>query len=475
MDKKAKKRSLGLSKTEKRIVICTAAVVLIALSIYPTVTYLVPFIKYSHAVSLMEKGSFDEATAAFEEMGDYKDAPEKIGECAELKKQARLEAAYQDAVALMENKEYDKAISAFRAIEDYKDAKDKISECVKLREQVRLETDYQEGLNLKASGSYDKAISKLESVHGYKDSEDQIKEIKFMQAQGFFDQTSYETAADIFKGLGDYPNAEEMWKESVYQQALQLANAYNSEETYIVSSGYFSDSDLIYSLLESIKGYKKADDWLDKFFLLQTAKTDKTDKNKRVDFAYISWPTEFKPYFDGNYYYTYQNEDGTPSSRTTTNGMEHELFYENGEIVHERIKSSIYDTVEDHYYQYEHNSDGQVIKRTHTYPYWDDSTATSVTTYKYDKNGNVIEEKEANDKNSSTTRTYKYDDNNRIIESIYDSTTNNSSIYTTTTYDYSDPTRVCLTTSKKGTLTKETNYMYYSWVCLRKDLPKAGE
>lgn len=254
MDKKAKKRSLVLSKTEKRIIICTAAVVLIALSIYPTVTYLVPFIKYSHAVSLMEKGSFDEATAAFEEMGDYKDAPEKIGECAELKEQARLEAAYQDAVALMENKEYDKAISAFKAIEDYKDAKDKISECVKLREQVRLETDYQEGLNLKASGSYDKAISKLESVHGYKDSEDQIKEIKFMQAQGFFDQTCYETAADIFKGLGDYPNAQEMWKESIYQQALQLANAYNSEETYIISSGYFSDSDSIYSLLESIKG-----------------------------------------------------------------------------------------------------------------------------------------------------------------------------------------------------------------------------
>ena len=90
MDKKAKKRSLGLSKTEKRIIICTAAVVLIALSIYPTVTYLVPFIKYSHAVSLMEKGSFDEATAAFEEMGDYKDAPEKIGECAELKEQAEI-------------------------------------------------------------------------------------------------------------------------------------------------------------------------------------------------------------------------------------------------------------------------------------------------------------------------------------------------------------------------------------------------
>ena len=154
--------------------------------------------------------------------------------------------------------------------------------------------------------------------------------------------------------------------------------------------------------------------------------------------------------------------------------MEHELFYENGEIVHERIKSSISDTVEDHYYQYEHNSDGQVIKRTHTYPYWDDSTATSVTTYKYDKNGNVIEEKETNDKNSSTTtHTYKYDDDGHMIEDIRKSD-GDTPVHTITTYDYSDPTRVCRI-YEPGNHTKETDYMYYSWVCLRKDLPKAGE
>jgi len=39
--------------------------------------------------------------------------------------------------------------------------------------------------------------------------------------------------------------------------------------------------------------------------------------------------------------------------------------------------------------------------------------------YKYDKNGNVIEEKETNDKNSSTTtHTYKYDDDGHMIEDI---------------------------------------------------------
>ena len=168
MDRKAKKRSLGLSKTEKRIIICTAAVVLIALSIYPTVTYLVPFIKYSHAVSLMEKGSFDEATAAFEEMGDYKDAPEKIGECAELKAQARLEAAYQDAVALRENKEYDEAISAFTKLGNYRDSTIQISE-----------TKYQKALDLKESEEYDEALAIFNEISDYSDSDEQIKEIEF--------------------------------------------------------------------------------------------------------------------------------------------------------------------------------------------------------------------------------------------------------------------------------------------------------
>ena len=461
MDKKAKKRSLGLSKTEKRIVICTSAVVLIALSIYPTVTYLVPFIKYSHAVSLMEKGSFDEAAAAFEEMGDYKDAPEKIWKCWELKAQARLEAAYQDAVALRENKEYDEAISAFTKLGNYRDSTIQISE-----------TKYQKALDLKESEEYDEALSIFNEISDYSDSDEQIKEIEFTQAQNFFDDEKYEEASYLFLKLNDYKNAQDMWKESTYRQAFQIASMYkNIENGFEISSIYYPDTDSVHSLLESIKGYKNVDDWLDKFFLLQTAKTD---ENEKVDFAYISSPTEFKPYFDGTYYYEYQNEDGTPSSRTTTNGRESELFYENGEIVHERIKSSISDTVEDHYYQYEHNSDGQVIKRTHTYPYWDDSTATSVTTYKYDKNGNVIEEKETNDKNSSTTtHTYKYDDDGHMIEDIRKSD-GDTPVHTITTYDYSDPTCVRCT-YEPGNHTKKTNYIYYSWVCLRKDLPKVGE
>ena len=86
----------------------------------------------------------------------------------------------------------------------------------------------------------------------------------------------------------------------------------------------------------------------------------------------------------------------------------------------------------------------------------------------------MIEEKETNDKNSSTTtHTYKYDDDGHMIEDIRKSD-GDTPVHTITTYDYSDPTCVRCT-YEPGNHTKKTNYIYYSWVCLRKDLPKVGE
>lgn len=454
MDKKAKKRSLGLSKTEKRIIICTAAVVLIALSIYPTVTYLVPFIKYSHAVSLMEKGSFDEATAAFEEMGDYKDAPEKIGECAELKAQARLEAAYQDAVALRENKEYDEAISAFTKLGNYRDSTIQISE-----------TKYQKALDLKESEEYDEALAIFNEISDYSDSDEQIKEIEFTQAQNFFDDEKYEEASYLFLKLNDYKNAQDMWKESTYRQAFQIASMYkNIENGFEISSIYYPYTDSVHSLLESIKGYKNVDEWLDKFFLLKTS--EEIDR-KNIEFSYKYFPEGFKIGSDERFKYIY-NKDGTLVEKDTHAGAKSTFSYEDGGIVHERIVSPYTGKIGDEYYKYEYNSNGQVTKITRT-----DIRNTNYFTYKYDKNGNIIEETEVLD-DQKTVYTYKYDTDGHIIEKIYDKTAKYSA-YETTTYDYSDPTYGYYTTSKKGSLTKETGSINYSWVWLFKDTPEAEE
>lgn len=454
MDKKAKKRSLGLSKTEKRIIICTAAVVLIALSIYPTVTYLVPFIKYSHAVSLMEKGSFDEAAAAFEEMGDYKDAPEKIWKCWELKAQARLEAAYQDAVALRENKEYDEAISAFTKLGNYRDSTIQISE-----------TKYQKALDLKGSEEYDEALSIFNEISDYSDSDEQIKEIEFTQAQNFFDDEKYEEASYLFLKLNDYKNAQDMWKESTYRQAFQIASMYkNIENGFEISSIYYPYTDSVHSLLESIKGYKNVDEWLDKFFLLKTS--EEIDR-KNIEFSYKYFPEGFKIGSDERFKYIY-NKDGTLVEKDTHAGAKSTFSYEDGGIVHERIVSPYAGKISNRYYKYEYNSNGQVTKITQT-----KSKNTHYFTYKYDKNGNIIEETEVLD-DHKTVYTYKYDTDGHIIEKIYDKTAKYS-VYETTIYDYSDPTYGYYTTSKKGSLTEETGSINYSWVWLFKDTPEAEE
>lgn len=111
-----------------------------------------------------------------------------------------------------------------------------------------------------------------------------------------------------------------------------------------------------------------------------------------------------------------------------------------------------------------------MIKITRT-----DVINTYYFTYKYDKNGNIIEETEVLD-DDKTVYTYLYDTDGHIIEKIYNKTDGNSSVvHTTTTYKYSSPTYGYYTTSKKGSLTEETGSINYSWVWLFKDTPEAEE
>ena len=291
-----------------------------------------------------------------------------------------MEAAYQDAVALRENKEYDEAISAFTKLGNYRDSTIQISE-----------TKYQKALDLKESEEYDEALSIFNEISDYSDSDEQIKEIEFTQAQNFFDDEKYEEASYLFLKLNDYKNAQDMWKESTYRQAFQIASIYKNIENDIengreVSSIYYSYTDSVHSLLESIKGYKNVDEWLDKFFLLKTS--EKID-GKNIEFSYKCFSEGFKIGSDERFKYIY-NKDGTLVEKDAHTGAKFEYSYEDGGIVHERVMSPYTGKITgDNYYKYEYNSNGQVIKITQT-----NIRNTNYFTYKYDKNGNIIEETE---------------------------------------------------------------------------------
>ena len=98
-------------------------------------------------MALREEGQYDEAIAAFAELGDYSDAAQQLSE-----------TKYQQAVALREEGQYDDAIAAFAELGDYSDAAQQLSE-----------TKYQQANNLNAAARYDEAYAIYVTLTGYKD------------------------------------------------------------------------------------------------------------------------------------------------------------------------------------------------------------------------------------------------------------------------------------------------------------------
>ncbi len=76
---------------------------------------------YNTAVAIAEAGQYDEAIAAFTELGDYKDSAEQTEHLKNSVEQIK-KTAYNQAVTLFENGEFDEAYAAFEELGDYKDS-----------------------------------------------------------------------------------------------------------------------------------------------------------------------------------------------------------------------------------------------------------------------------------------------------------------------------------------------------------------
>ena len=223
-------------------------------------------IDYRHAEALMESGKYDEATAAFKKLGDYKDSPEMIkyinGEkLFEEGKYDKAEAIfkelgqeekfkdklYQQAEKIFENRKYNEAITIFEKLGDYKDSKDKIYQCaVKMFENgeylnasymFKKLGDYKDSKDIiyqcgeiwLKNGAYSMAADVFKELSGYKDSNDKYKEATYQHAEKLFENEDYDSAAIEFGILGDYKDSqsklaevnakieeENAWRKSIY-------------------------------------------------------------------------------------------------------------------------------------------------------------------------------------------------------------------------------------------------------------------
>ena len=197
-ERKAKERK------NKRLTVAFVLVVLIACVVgWFVVTRVIPNNKYQRAVTLRENGQYDDAIAAFAELGDYGDTKTQIAE-----------TWYQKALLSRENGMYEYAYTIFSSLGDYSDAAQQLSE-----------TKYQQAVSLREAGEYESAIAVFASLNDYRDAETQIEEMKqekYQQAVTLRENGQYDDAIAVFKALGNYSDAKTQIEETKYQQAVAL-------------------------------------------------------------------------------------------------------------------------------------------------------------------------------------------------------------------------------------------------------------
>lgn len=265
LEKERKKAAEDKKRNKKIFKICLAIAVVAVVGITGGKA-IKKNIDYRHAEALTDSGKYDEATAAFKELGDYKDSPEMIkyinGEkLFEEGKYDKAEAIfkelgqeekfkdklYQQAERIFENRKYNEAITIFEKLGDYKDSKDKIYQCaVKMFENgeylnasymFKKLGDYKDSKDIiyqcgeiwLKNGAYSMAADVFKELSGYKDSNDKYKEATYQHAEKLFENEDYDSAAIEFGILGDYKDSqsklaevnakieeENAWRKSIY-------------------------------------------------------------------------------------------------------------------------------------------------------------------------------------------------------------------------------------------------------------------
>ena len=266
------------------IVIAVVAVAFAAVLLYNNV--IKPNSIYSSAVSAMTTGNYDEATAIFESLGNYKDAATQA-----------QESQYQKGVSLMVSERYDEATDTFLAMnhlewdrgsnllsnkaieavegatyaleeaadtavevaEMAEEAAEAVEEVAEMAEEaaeavaepvdeasdkaklslydqiitfdqsgykdslnMAVEAQYQKGLTLLTSRDYDGATTTFNAISGYNDAATQAQESQYQKGVALLAIGDYDGATAAFVGIRSYNDAATQAQESQYQKGTAL-------------------------------------------------------------------------------------------------------------------------------------------------------------------------------------------------------------------------------------------------------------
>lgn len=227
--------------------------------------------EYTEAAVLLEKGDYKEAKGVFEQLGKYKDAPDKV-----------LEASYGFAKELLNDGKYQDAKELLEDLGGYKDAENLMNEADLIKVQSWLE-----------EGKLDDAEKELKRLIelGYDKAKELLPDIDYHRALGYIESDKKLEALKILLSLDDYEDTNqvlETLKKDVYDEAVKMVN----EKSVGAASSRFS----------LLSGYHDANDYLELIDLLY-----KVTKSYWNEFTYSDYQklVGFKHLFNiGEYYMT---------------------------------------------------------------------------------------------------------------------------------------------------------------------------
>ena len=157
-------------KTKKVLAITLPLVLLLVAGFFLATKVLIPNSRYNKALALAEAGQYEEAIAAFEALGDYRDAPAQIELTRAAQTEARNAEAYAKALELAEAGQYEKAIAAFQALGDYRDAPAQIERTRAAQTEERNAEAFAKTLELAEAGKIGKAAMAFYALGDYRDA-----------------------------------------------------------------------------------------------------------------------------------------------------------------------------------------------------------------------------------------------------------------------------------------------------------------
>ena len=236
--------------------------------------------EYKLAQICYDEGFFEEATSAYESLGQYELSLSKLpiaryawadqlfkeGEYAKAAEQFALlgdmtdsatranESIYQLASEKLTAKSYDDAKDLFNSIANYKDAGALTKEC-----------DYRKATDLLADGNNKDAETIFKSLGEYSDSQTKAEECIYNQAEILFTAQKYAEAKPLYDEI-TYSDSQTKSKQCVYSQAeaLFIAGKY-AEAKPLYDSIDYSDSQTkskqcVYNQAEALFAAKKYND-----------------------------------------------------------------------------------------------------------------------------------------------------------------------------------------------------------------------